>query len=148
MSTAIPYLHALLHGQGAVGKVSRGLVGILSGRAGTSSQGCLLACRMLEQQVKDLGQQVAVLVNQVHSLQSSTPPSRLRPSGTPSSSSGVVTADDIISERLVSFQDIQVGPCLIRDCPSFICQSSSCATTVPEEGLGACRGCSRGTWSS
>lgn len=59
--------------------------------------------------MKDLGQQVAVLVNQVHSLQGTNPPSRLRPNGTPTSSSGIITADDIISERLVSFQDIQVG---------------------------------------
>lgn len=113
------------------------------------SQACLLVRRSLEQQVKDLGQQVAVLVNQVHSLQGNIAPSRLRP-GTPSSSSGVVTADDIISDRLVSFHDIQVV-FLFPQWLSQICLFAeivkACIQGAQRTSPHACRVCSRGTWS-
>jgi hypothetical protein len=69
---------------------------------------CWLGCRVLEQQVRDLGQQITVLLNQVQTLQSGRA-SRPTLASTPSQSSAVITSDDVISERLLSFQDIQVS---------------------------------------
>ncbi len=67
----------------------------------------LLVCRLLEQQIRDLGQQVTVLLNQVQTLQGGRA-NRPQAASTPSSSTAVITSDDIISERLLSFLDIQV----------------------------------------
>ena len=74
----------------------------------------VLGCRLLEQQVRDLGQQVAVLLNQVQTLQNGRAgrPAAGASTTTPSSSSALITSSDIISERLLSFSDIQVPtPC-------------------------------------
>ncbi len=70
----------------------------------------VLGCRMLEQQVRDLGQQVTVLLNQVQTLQNGRAgrPAAGASATTPSSSSALITSSDIISERLLSFPDIQV----------------------------------------
>ncbi|CAL8467199.1 g6735 [Coccomyxa elongata] len=65
--------------------------------------------RMLEQQVRDLGQQVTVLLNQVQMLQNGRAgrPAAGSSATIPSSSSALITSSDIISERLLSFPDIQ-----------------------------------------
>lgn len=69
----------------------------------------LVLFRAQEQQVKDLGQQVAVLLNQVQTLQAGRSARQLPAMpATPSPSSAIVTSDDIISERLLTFTDIQV----------------------------------------
>ena len=104
-----------------------------------------MRCRLLEQQVRDLGQQVTVLLNQVQSLQGSGL-SRLRVNGAPSSSSSaVITSDDIISARLLSFEDIQVGGAQLR--LSCDVSFSKWRETTGSVCGGMRRACSRRTWS-
>ena len=62
------------------------------------------ACRGLEQQVADLGRQVQVLLLQVQGGEGSEPVLRLTDGGEGST----VTTDDVISDRLLTFSDVQV----------------------------------------
>lgn len=77
-------------------------------RLGSSTE-CARACRQLQHNIQDLSRQVTALVSQVQDLRGGQP---LRPaSAAPAQpSSALVTSDDIISDRLVSFTDIQVLP--------------------------------------
>ena len=71
--------------------------------------GCLVPCRQLKLNIQDLSSQVTALVSQVQDLQGGRQPRRGAASpATPQMSSALVTSDDIISDRLVSFTDIQV----------------------------------------
>ena len=73
---------------------------------------CKWSCRQLQHSIQDLSRQVTALVSQVQDLQGARQPrggmrSPMLPS--PQASSALVTSDDVISDRLVSFHDIQVS---------------------------------------
>jgi len=66
-------------------------------------------CRQLKLNIQDLSRQVTALVSQVQDLQGGRQPRWGAASpATPQMSSALVTSDDVISDRLVSFTDIQV----------------------------------------
>lgn len=68
-----------------------------------------LICRQLQHNIQDLSRQVTALVSQVQDLQGARQPRRQPASpATPQTSSALITSDDVISDRLVSFNDIQV----------------------------------------
>ena len=72
----------------------------------------LLSCRQLQHNIQDLSRQVTALVSQVQDLQGGRQPrGGMHSSVSPSapSSSALITSDDVISDRLVSFHDIQVS---------------------------------------
>ena len=71
--------------------------------------GCPVPCRQLKLNIQDLSRQVTALVSQVQDLQGGRQPRRGAASpATPQMSSALITSDDVISDRLVSFTDIQV----------------------------------------
>jgi hypothetical protein len=71
--------------------------------------GVFLMCRQLQHNIQDLSRQVTALVSQVQDLQSGRQQRRQTAlPATPQTSSVLITSDDVISERLVSFNDIQV----------------------------------------
>ncbi len=67
------------------------------------------ACRQLQHNIQDLSRQVTALVSQVQDLRGGQT-SRQGAAAPAQPSSALVTSDDIISDRLVSFIDIQVPP--------------------------------------
>ena len=68
---------------------------------------CARACRQLQHNIQDLSRQVTALVSQVQDLRGGRPP-RQGSAAPAQPSSALVTSDDVISGRLVSFTDIQV----------------------------------------
>ena len=67
-----------------------------------------LVCRGLEQEKQDLGRQVQTLLIQVQGGEAAEPVLRL----TQGDDTGLVTSDDVISDRLLSFTDVQACTCL------------------------------------
>ena len=70
-------------------------------------QSCM--CRGLEQEKQDLGRQVQTLLIQLQGGEGAEPVLRLTQGG----ETGLVTSDDVITDRLLSFTDVQVpaGQC-------------------------------------
>ena len=67
-----------------------------------------LVCRGLEQEKQDLGRQVQTLLIQVQGGEAAEAVLRL----TQGDDTGLVTSDDVISDRLLSFTDVQACTCL------------------------------------
>ena len=65
-----------------------------------------MPCRGLEQEKQDLGRQVLTLLLQVQGGEGSEPLLRLTAAG----EDGLVTSDDVITDRLLTFTDVQACP--------------------------------------
>ena len=80
--------------------------------------------RGLEQEKQDLGRQVQTLLIQVQGGEAAEPVLRL----TQGDDTGLVTSDDVISDRLLSFTDVQACACL-SDC-SLLIEGFDCLSSV------------------
>ena len=73
-----------------------------------------LACRGLDQQVADLSRQVSTLLGQIQRLQHGSSAAEsaapnLERQLVPTGAGGAATTDDVITQHMVTFQDIEVG---------------------------------------
>ena len=102
-----PLCAALERHQTSTHSCSRSVAELAS--ASRAKNGVFLICRQLQHNIQDLSRQVTALVSQVQDLQGGRQPRRQPASpATPQTSSALITSDDVISDRLVSFNDIQV----------------------------------------
>lgn len=69
---------------------------------------CICSCSLLEQQIKDLGRQVTVLLNEQQRRGTSQPSRLALPAA---NGGGKLTADDVVSDHLVTFASVQVSSC-------------------------------------